>query len=147
MKIAVTSQNFRTVTGHAGMARRFLVYRAAPGTAPELVDRLELPPEMAFHGYTGGSHPIHEADVLLTASAGDGLVAMMASRGVRVVRTGQQDPARAVEDVLLGQVTPPGDDGHHHDHHHGHHLDHDHAGAHGAHAGCGCRGGCQGGKA
>ena len=26
MRIAVTSQNFRTVTGHAGKARRFLVF-------------------------------------------------------------------------------------------------------------------------
>lgn len=143
MKIAVTSQNFRTVTGHAGMARRFLVFRASPGAAPELVERLDLPPEMAFHGFTGDTHPIHDAEVLLTASAGDGLVALMASRGVRVVRTGQQDPVRAVEEVLLGQVTPAVDDGHHHHHHHDHH----HAGSHDAGSGCGCRGGCQGGRA
>jgi hypothetical protein len=26
MKIAVTSQNFSTITGHAGRARRFLMY-------------------------------------------------------------------------------------------------------------------------
>jgi hypothetical protein len=28
MRIAVTSQNFRTVTGHAGRARRFIVSEA-----------------------------------------------------------------------------------------------------------------------
>jgi hypothetical protein len=29
MRIAITSQNFRTVTGHAGRAGRFLVFEAA----------------------------------------------------------------------------------------------------------------------
>jgi hypothetical protein len=28
MRIGVTSQNFRTITGHAGKTRRFLVYQA-----------------------------------------------------------------------------------------------------------------------
>jgi predicted Fe-Mo cluster-binding NifX family protein len=33
MKIAVTSQDFRTVTGHAGRARNFLIYDAQPGAS------------------------------------------------------------------------------------------------------------------
>ncbi|HKJ77206.1 MAG TPA: nitrogen fixation protein, partial [Gammaproteobacteria bacterium] len=43
MEIAITSQNFRTVTGHAGKTRRFLVYEAGPGQEPVEVDRLDLP--------------------------------------------------------------------------------------------------------
>lgn len=41
MRIAVTSQNFKTVTGHAGKSRRFLIYEARPGADP--VDRFDLP--------------------------------------------------------------------------------------------------------
>ena len=34
MKIAVTSQNFRTITGHAGKTRRFIIYGAQGTDAP-----------------------------------------------------------------------------------------------------------------
>ena len=37
MKIAVTSQNFRTITPHAGTTRRFLVYEAAEGGELSLI--------------------------------------------------------------------------------------------------------------
>ncbi len=107
MKFAVTSQNFRTVTGHAGMTRRFLVFEATgPDEVAEL-PRLDLPKEMAFHGFAGGAHPIDGVDVLLTASAGEGFHRKMASRGIRVVVTGQADPVQAVREVLAGRTTPP----------------------------------------
>jgi predicted Fe-Mo cluster-binding NifX family protein len=123
MKVAVTSQNFRTVTGHAGMTRRFIVFDAAAGSGVEEIARLDLPHAMAFHGFAGGPHPIDGVEVLLTGGAGDGFVAKMAARGIRVVRTGQQDPRRAVEEVLRGEVTPP--------------LANDHD-SHGHAGGCGC---------
>ena len=130
MKLAVTSQNFRTVTGHAGSTRRFIVYETRDGGGAAETARLDLPREMAFHGFAGGPHPIDGIDVLVTAGAGDGFVAKLAARGIRVVRSGQCDPALAVQEVLLGRVTPPAPDAH------------DHAGAgdhEGAHEGCGCR--------
>ena len=40
MRIAVTSQNLRTITGHAGKTRRFIVFEAEPGREPVEVDRL-----------------------------------------------------------------------------------------------------------
>ena len=122
MKIAVTSQNFRTVTGHAGMTRRFLVYQAAAPDEVAEVGRLDLPIEMAFHGFAGGAHPIDGVDVLLTASAGEGFHRKMASRGIRVVVTGQEDPLLAVREVLSGTTTAP--------------KPHDH----GHEGGCGCGG-------
>lgn len=39
MKIAVTSQNFRTVTAHAGKTRRFLVFDIPSGDSPREVER------------------------------------------------------------------------------------------------------------
>lgn len=122
MKFAVTSQNFRTVTGHAGMTRRFLVFQASVPDEVAEVTRLDLPKEMAFHEFAGGAHPIDGVDVLLTGSAGEGFHRKMAARGIRVVVTGQADPVQAVREVLAGRTTPPAP------HEHGHE------------GGCGCGG-------
>jgi predicted Fe-Mo cluster-binding NifX family protein len=124
MKLAVTSQNFRTVTGHAGMTRRFLVYQASGAGEVAELERLDLPKDMAFHGFAGERHPIDGVDVLITAGAGEGFHRKMAARGIRVVVTGQPDPVQAVREVLEGRTTPPAP----HEHEHGHE------------GGCGCGG-------
>jgi predicted Fe-Mo cluster-binding NifX family protein len=106
MRIAVTSQNFRTVTPHAGKTRRFLIYEAQSGTDPAEVARLDLPREMSFREFGGGPHPVDGVDVLLTGSAGDGFVRKMTARGIRVVVTEESNPIQAVKDVLLGPTVP-----------------------------------------
>jgi len=106
MKIAVSSQNFRTVTGHAGKGRRFIVFDASLPCYPEEVERLDLPKEMAMHEFTGGPHPLDQMDVIITASAGEGFIRKLSHRGVKVVVTGETDPRLAVRDFLSGQVTP-----------------------------------------
>lgn len=106
MKIAVTSQNFKSVTGHAGKSRRFIIYDVgAPCDVPAVV-WLDLPPEMSFHEFSGGRHPLDDIDVILTASVGQGLVAKLAERGVRVITCGESDPRKAVRDYLAGTVKP-----------------------------------------
>jgi predicted Fe-Mo cluster-binding NifX family protein len=112
MRIVVTSQNFRSVTGHAGKTRRFLVFEGATPDDVVEVARLDLPREMAFHDHAGGPHPIDGADVLVTASAGAGFLKKLAARGIRVVTTVETDPRQAVIDVLAGRVQPAasGDD-------------------------------------
>jgi predicted Fe-Mo cluster-binding NifX family protein len=107
MKIAVTSQNFRTITGHAGKTRRFLVYAADQEASPTEIARFNLPPEMSMHEFSGGPHPLDAVDVIVTTSAGDGFVRMMSKRGVRVVITGEEDPRLAIADLLKGSVKPP----------------------------------------
>ena len=53
MKIAVTSQNFKSVTGHAGKSRRFIIFDVGtPCDSPEVV-WLDLPMEMSFHEFSG----------------------------------------------------------------------------------------------
>lgn len=107
MKIAVTSQNFRTVTGHAGKARRFLVYRAAAGSPAVETGRFDLPREMSIHEFAGGPHPLDGMDVLITGSAGQGFVRTLAQRGVQVVATAEMDPLQAIADYLAGKLQPP----------------------------------------
>lgn len=106
MKIAVTSQNFKSVTGHAGKSRRFIVFNVgSPCDSPEVV-WLDLPLDMSIHEFSGGAHPLDEMDVILTASAGQGFIAKLAQRGVQVITCGESDPRKAVRDFLKGGLQP-----------------------------------------
>lgn len=101
MKIAVTSQNFRTVTGHAGRARRFLVYDAEPDAEPVEVERLDLPKELAMHDFHGGGpHPVDAFDVILSGGFGEGFARRLAARGVIAAITPETDPVAAVKAYL-----------------------------------------------
>ena len=114
MKVAVTSQNFRTITGHAGKTRRFLVYEAEGGEVRE-VRRLDLPREQSFHEIAGdAAHPIDGVDVLITASCGDHFVTRLARRGIRVLATKETDPENAVRLVSTGRPLPPAEPHEHH---------------------------------
>ena len=109
MRIGVTSQNFRTITGHAGKTRRFLIFeRGAGANAPIEVDRWDLPKEMSLHEYRGEApHPTTSLDVLVTGGCGDGFIRRMAAVNTRLVVTGETDPATAVSAVLQDRPLPP----------------------------------------
>jgi DNA-binding transcriptional ArsR family regulator/predicted Fe-Mo cluster-binding NifX family protein len=97
MRIAVTSDDFRSVTGHAGRSRNFLVFEAETDTPPRVVDCLTLQPEQTMREFVGvGPHPLDNFDAIITAEAGPGFVGRMAARGVHTVQTGESDAAAAV---------------------------------------------------
>ena len=65
MKIAVTSQNRKSITEHAGRCRKFWVFVAENN---KIVDKelLELPKDQAFHESSPHeSHPLDDIDVLI----------------------------------------------------------------------------------
>lgn len=107
MKIAVTSQNFRTITQHAGKTRRFLIYEQDPetGQAHELA-RLNLPKQMSMHEFRGDDHPIFKMNYLITGGSGQGFVRRMRGAGVVVIVTSEQDPLTAVTAVIEGKPLP-----------------------------------------
>uniref|UniRef100_Q07JI3 Dinitrogenase iron-molybdenum cofactor biosynthesis domain-containing protein n=1 Tax=Rhodopseudomonas palustris (strain BisA53) TaxID=316055 RepID=Q07JI3_RHOP5 len=107
MLIAVASQNFWTVTAHAGKSRRFLVFKVAPCRAPLEVDRLDLPKELSIHEFKGdGAHPLDAVDVVIAGCVGEGFVSRMAERGVRAVATSEINPALAVARFMAGTLAP-----------------------------------------
>jgi predicted Fe-Mo cluster-binding NifX family protein len=108
MRIAVTSQNLRTITGHAGKTRRFIVFEAEPGREPVEVDRLDLPKELSLHAYHGDDHPLYGLglDVIVTGGAGAGFLQRMARHGIRVVPTAETDISAAVAAVAAGEPLP-----------------------------------------
>ena len=120
MRIAVTSQNFRTITGHAGKACRFIVYETdASGIPPQEVDRLDLPQELSIHAYHGEDHPLFGLGLqaLATQGAGQGFIERLARHGIRVHATSEADPLVAVVQVATGRPLAAALP-HDHDHHH-----------------------------
>ena len=69
MKVAVTSQNFRSVTAHAGKTRRFLIFDLRCACSPRESERLDLPKEMSFHEFRGDRHPLDGVSALITGGA------------------------------------------------------------------------------
>jgi predicted Fe-Mo cluster-binding NifX family protein len=117
MRIGVTSQNFRTITGHAGKTRRFLIFEQdATGTLGE-AERLDLPLEMSLHEFRGDNHPLFALDAIITESCGGGFVQRLARHGVRVIATSATDPLSAATALASGLGLPeplPHDHGHNH---------------------------------
>lgn len=121
MRVAVSSQNYRTITGHAGKSRRFLILESDGQNGLVEVERLDLPAGMSMHDYHGDDHPLLELDLdaVITQSAGRGFVERLARHGIRVHATSAQDPAAAVRDLAAGRPLPAAAP-HDHDHEHGH---------------------------
>ena len=103
-KIAVCSQNRKTVTEHAGKCRKFWVYDIAQG---QVIGRnlLELTIEQSFHeAEEGQAHPLDSVDVLITGSIGGGLQQRLMQRGIVGVVTSETDLDQAVADFLAGKI-------------------------------------------
>ena len=103
LQIAVTSQNRKTVTEHAGKCRKFWIYDVKQGqvTGKTL---LELPIEQSFHEASPGqAHPLDAVHVLITAGIGSGLQQRLSQRGIRSVVTSQENPDQAVAAYLAGE--------------------------------------------
>lgn len=99
-RIAVCSQNRKTVTDHAGKCRKFWIYTISDGA---IADRtlLELPMAQALHASAPDApHPLDGIDVLLAASMGDGLRQRLQQRGIQAVITEETDPDAAVAAFL-----------------------------------------------
>lgn len=106
MRIGVTSQNFKTITGHAGKTRRFVVFSKNPEGKLQVSEKLDLPKEMSMHEFKGSAHPLDELDVLITGSCGDGFRRKMSSRGVEVITTSETSIWSAVQRYVEGETLP-----------------------------------------
>ncbi|MCK5697422.1 MAG: nitrogen fixation protein [Gammaproteobacteria bacterium] len=107
MKIGVTSQNFRTITGHAGKTRRFLIYSENEKNTWIESERLDLPKDMSMHEFKGTQHPIEAVDVLITAGCGQGFINKMNLSGVTVLTTSETDPLSAIKLYIANGHLPP----------------------------------------
>jgi predicted Fe-Mo cluster-binding NifX family protein len=106
MKLAVATNDFRKVAGHAGQVREWVVFEGAP---PVEAARVELTPELVFHQYreAQGPHPLDGADVLIARTAGEGFLKRMDKKGIQVALTSESNIAKAAADFLNGTLKPP----------------------------------------
>ncbi len=104
MKIAVASQNRKTVTDHAGKCRRFWIFRL-DGT--RLADKylLELPMHQTLHASPHDApHPLDTVNVLICGGLGAGLQQRLKQKGIQAIATPETDPDRAVAAWLVGTL-------------------------------------------
>lgn len=107
MKIAVASSDFTKVAGHAGRARKWLIYEVSADGAVGSPGQIELAADNVFHyAEDGRPHPLDGVEALIAQSAGEGFLKNMEKRGIRPVLTAETDPAKAVRDFLAETLAP-----------------------------------------
>jgi predicted Fe-Mo cluster-binding NifX family protein len=125
MKIAITSQNRREITEHAGRCRKFWIYdiETQQTRSKEL---LELPIAQTFHESSPQEpHPLDGVAVLISGGMGQGMLRRLAAKGIVGIVTAEKDPDAAVAAWLGGRLATLGAaQGCHHGHGHDHHHDH-----------------------
>ena len=108
LRIAVSSKDYRTVSGHAGQALRWVVFPTDGTAIVGDSERVDLPPGLVFHRFHGpGRHPLDGVGVIITRFAGDGFLGKMRKRGIEVWQTRESDARKAVADFLVGTLAPP----------------------------------------
>lgn len=104
MKIAVTSQNRKSITEHAGRCRKFWIFMIEENS---IVDRklLELAKEQSFHESSPHElHPLDDIDVLIAGDMGQGLVNRLGRKGITALITKESDPEQAILRYLNGSL-------------------------------------------
>lgn len=110
MKIAVATRDWVAVSGHAGKAETWLLYDLADHRAGAPLPqpaRVTLTADQVFHYFKDdGPHPLDGVEIIVAASAGDGFLRHMKTRGTDVLLTGETDPAAALARILAGEALP-----------------------------------------
>ena len=116
MKIAVTSQNRKTITEHAGRCRKFWVFSIENNRIIK-EELLELKKEQSFHESPHHEpHPLDSIDVLISGGMGQGLIKRLQRKAIIGLITKESDPKEATELYLKGSLTTEEP----HQHSHGH---------------------------
>ena len=110
MKIAIATQDFATVSSHAGQTRQWLLYDLTEHRSNRLLPaprRVDLEKEQVLHVFEDDvPHPLDGVDIVVAASAGNGFIRHMTKRGTDVLLTGETDPATAITRLLAGEALP-----------------------------------------
>jgi len=122
MQIAVSSQNRKAITEHAGKCRKFWIYKIDKG---EISDKrlLELPVEQTLHASNQQlPGPLAAINVLISGSIGAGLHHRLMQAGIQPIITTEGTPDMAVAAYLEGRLDRLPIDHRHQCHGHGHRL-------------------------
>ena len=103
LKIAVSSQNRKTITDHAGRCRKFWVYEIH-GNKVDSKTLRELSMEQTLHSSSlGEGHPLDDVHVMITTGMSPFLYQRLERGGIKPYVTEEADPDKAVQ-LLLDKV-------------------------------------------
>lgn len=104
MKIAVTSQNRREITEHAGKCRKFWIYEITENKINKKT-LLELPKEQSFHESSPQTpHPLDDIQILIVGGMGPGLARRLSMKGIESIVTSEKEPDKAIAAYLDGSL-------------------------------------------
>lgn len=99
MKVAITCQNRKTVSSHAGKCTHFFLFDTQKDMR-QLERSIVLSPQQMFrHHRLNEEHPLMIADALITGSIGEGLIRQWQQAGKKVYVTAELDPVLALQTV------------------------------------------------
>ncbi len=109
MKIALTFQNGRTISGHAGHCTKFIIYTI---DNEHIVSNtvIEIEKERTFHNVLHNlmlpfmDHPLFNVDVIMSGSLSNRFVEKMKLKGVEAIRTAETSPEEAVKKFIAGEL-------------------------------------------
>ena len=107
--IAVSSQNKRTVSAHAGTCRNYYIYEIEDNIVISK-NLLELNKEetlkYTFHEDTSESpkNKLFAVNIILTGGIGSGATAKLATRNIKAYVIEEKDPDTAVNLIIKGEL-------------------------------------------
>lgn len=109
MKIALSFQNGKTISGHAGHCTQFIIYTTDNGTI--ISNKLiELEEDSTFHNVLHNlmlpfmDHPLFNVDVIISGSLGARFIEKMQLKGIEAIRTSETSAEEAVKKYINGEL-------------------------------------------
>lgn len=100
MKVAITCQNRKSVSSHAGKCTYFLLFDTAV-SMDEAAAVVALPPGEMMHARPlAEGHPLMAADALISGGIGDGMKRRWQQLSKRTYVSTELDPALALQAAL-----------------------------------------------
>jgi len=103
MKIAITSPNAKTISGHAGKCPGYLIYEVEDDNITK--SHIKLSKEQVFKNFSGAlsqnpEHPLHGINVFITQSLGEGLSNRLDQDNIKVYTTAEENPEVIISSII-----------------------------------------------
>ncbi len=106
--IAVAVTDDGSIAPHAGRALQWRVYVVADEAETSLAWTLDLTQTGCLHEWhvrgDGNRHPLHFVDIVLAASAGEGVRRRLQQRNTELLTTSEAHPDKAIEAYRAGNL-------------------------------------------
>lgn len=109
MRIAITSPNAKTISGHAGKCPGYLIYDI-DDHRNITKSHIKLSKDEVFRNISGmlslhASHPLSGINAFVTQSLGEGLHRRLSRDGIKVYKVASDDPDCVVASLTAGTLT------------------------------------------